>query len=312
MTIVSSDPSWWPFINSYHIFGYFTVAASVGVIYDWALTFGQEVELFWSRRWSLMTILYLSIRYIGLGYVVLKMLTNVPTISISDSGCRIMYNTLESTNEVVEVMLGVIMIARLNAMYQRSTKVLVFLVVIFLAVRIANAVMAAISMTQISVEEVVLSGTYGCNIEYAGNTILLYTITWILAIAFEILVLCLAVWIAIKQLRELRQHSTKCIFSDRLTVNVLMKTHLSYFASFVAVSGFYVGFFSPTLSANLNSPGTQIYLGFAQIFQFAQLFVLGPRLILSVREHHVKHLASPDSGTGTPIAFQEHMSVSSV
>lgn len=43
------------------------------------------------------------------------------------------------------------MIARLNAMYQRSTKVLVFLVVIFLAVRIANAVMAAISMTQISV-----------------------------------------------------------------------------------------------------------------------------------------------------------------
>jgi hypothetical protein len=43
------------------------------------------------------------------------------------------------------------MIARLNAMYQRSTKVLVFLVVIFLAVRIANAVMAAISMMQISV-----------------------------------------------------------------------------------------------------------------------------------------------------------------
>lgn len=86
MTIVSNDPSWWPFINSYHIFGYFTVAASVGVIYDWALTFGQEVELFWNRRWSLMTVLYLSIRYVGLGYVILKMLTNVPTISISDSG----------------------------------------------------------------------------------------------------------------------------------------------------------------------------------------------------------------------------------
>lgn len=141
------------------------------------------------------------------------------------------------------------MIARLNAMYQRSTKVLVFLVVIFLAVRIANAVMAAISLTQISVgksrlwtkdwvawahrqilEEVVLSGTYGCNTKYAGDTILLYTITWILAIAFEIIVLCLAVWIAIKQLRELRQHSTKCIFNDHLTIHVLMKTHLSYFA----------------------------------------------------------------------------------
>lgn len=223
-----------------------------------------------------------------------------------------MYDTLESTNEVVEVMLGVIMIARLNAMYQRSTKVLVFLVVIFLAVRIANAVMAAISMMQISVEEVVLSGTYGCKINYAGNTILLYTITWILAIAFEIIVLCLAVWSAMKQLRELRQHSIKCIFSDRSTVTVLMKTHLSYFASFVAVSGFYVGFFSPTLSANLNSPETQVYLGFAQIFQFAQLFVLGPRLILSIREYDAKRFASPDTASATSIAFQEHTSVNSV
>jgi hypothetical protein len=43
------------------------------------------------------------------------------------------------------------MIVRLHAMYQHSTKVLVFLVVIFLAVRIANAVIAAISMTRISV-----------------------------------------------------------------------------------------------------------------------------------------------------------------
>lgn len=223
-----------------------------------------------------------------------------------------MYNTLESTNEVVEVMLGVIMITRLNAMYQRSTKVLVFLVVIFLVVRIANAVMAAISMMHISVEEVNLSGTYGCAIDYAGNTILLYTITWILAIAFEILVLCLAAWIAIKHLRELRQHSTKCIFGDRLTVTVLMKTHLSYFASFVAVSGFYVGYFSPMLSANPNSLETQVYLGFAQIFQFAQLFVLGPRLILSVREYHAKRLAVPDTATATPIAFQEHASVSNV
>jgi hypothetical protein len=43
------------------------------------------------------------------------------------------------------------MIARLNAMYRRSRKVLVFLVVIFLAIRIANAVMAATSMMHISV-----------------------------------------------------------------------------------------------------------------------------------------------------------------
>jgi hypothetical protein len=55
---------------------------------------------------------------------------------------------------------------------------------------------------------------------------------------------------------------------------------------------------------------TQVYLGFAQIFQFAQLFVLGPRLILSIREYHANHLGT-DTATTTPIAFQEYTSTSS-
>ncbi|KAG1883297.1 hypothetical protein F4604DRAFT_1737433 [Suillus subluteus] len=40
-------------------------------MYDWALTFGQEVELIWRQRWSLMTFLYLIVRYVGMGYVVM-------------------------------------------------------------------------------------------------------------------------------------------------------------------------------------------------------------------------------------------------
>ncbi|KAG2055314.1 hypothetical protein BDR06DRAFT_954074 [Suillus hirtellus] len=308
MTLVSNDSSWWPFINSYRIFSYFTVAASVGVIYDWVLTFGQEVELFWKGRRSLMTVLYLSIRYVGIGYVILKVLINVPTISITSSGCRIMYITLESTNEVVYVMLGVILIARLNAMYQRSRKMLVFLVVIFLAIRIANAVMAAMSMIHISVEEVVLSGTYGCKVDYVENTVLLYTITWALAIGLELLLLGLTLWIAVKHLCELRRHSTRGVIGDCFTV--LVKTHLCYFASFVVVSCFYVGFSSPTLSGNLSSVETEFYLGVAQIFHFAQLFVLGPRLILSVRGHHAEDPVGSESDTVTTIAFSKRVPLS--
>jgi hypothetical protein len=185
------------------------------------------------------------------------------------------------------------MIARLNAMYRKSRKVLVFLVVIFLAIRIANAVMAATSMMHISVEEVVQSGAYICKIDYVRDTMRLYTITWILAIGWEILLLCLAVWIAVKHMREMRQHSPGGIIGDCFTA--LMKTHVSYFASFLAASCFYVGFSSPTLSANLNSSKTEVYLGFAQIFEFAQMFVLGPRLILSVREYRAELLADRDA-----------------
>ncbi|KAG2103696.1 uncharacterized protein F5147DRAFT_274531 [Suillus discolor] len=70
MTYVSNDPSYWPTI-SFNIFSsYWNVAAGVVVVYDWVLTLGQEIELVWRQRWSLMTVLYLIIRYIGIPYSV--------------------------------------------------------------------------------------------------------------------------------------------------------------------------------------------------------------------------------------------------
>ncbi|KAG1784979.1 uncharacterized protein HD556DRAFT_1451218 [Suillus plorans] len=60
------------------------VAAFMGVTYDWALTFGQEVELIWRQRWFLMTVMYLSVRYLGILSAVMYMLGSVPTILLSD------------------------------------------------------------------------------------------------------------------------------------------------------------------------------------------------------------------------------------
>ncbi|KAG1834910.1 hypothetical protein DFJ58DRAFT_211799 [Suillus subalutaceus] len=203
----------------------------------------------------------------------------------------------------------VIMIARLHAMYQRSRKVLVFLVVVFLAIRIANVVMGTISTMQIAAEEFVLSGTYQCMNGYAGDALFLGSMTWILGTVWEVLVLCLTVWIAVKHFRELRQHSTSGIIGDCFTV--LIKTHMSYFASFLAMSCFQIGLFSPMLSADMLSLDTQIYLGLAQIFQVMQLSVLGPRLILGVREYHAKLVANSDTATAmTSIAFQERIRMS--
>jgi hypothetical protein len=55
------------------------------------------------------------------------------------SWCRLDWNIMQ-----------VIIIARLYAMYQRSRKMLIFLIVVFLAIRITNAVIVAIMMTQVS------------------------------------------------------------------------------------------------------------------------------------------------------------------
>ncbi|KAG2038007.1 hypothetical protein BDR03DRAFT_955530 [Suillus americanus] len=182
-----------------------------------------------------------------------------------------MYVIWNWTGFMVFAMLWVIIITRLHAMYQGSRKIQIFLIVTFLVVNIFNGALGIISTTHSSGEELILSGTYQCSIGFAEDVILLDSITWILATMWEVLVLCLAAWIAVKHFRELRRHSAGGIVGDYFTV--LMKTHVVYFASFVGVSCLSLIILSPTISA---------------IVTVVQSFVLGPRLILGIREHHAK------------------------
>ncbi|KAG2359986.1 hypothetical protein BDR07DRAFT_1611035 [Suillus spraguei] len=203
------------------------------------------------------------------------------------------------------------MIARIHAMYQRSRKVLIPLILIFLPATIFVGIVAAITIRNISAEEVVIYGDYTCAIDLEGDYMLLDSITWILGTVWEFLALFLAVWIAVKRFRELRQRSTGGIISDCFTV--LMKTHMVYFASVVVFTCLGLGSFFSTISADVNLE-SQIYFGLIIMFRCVQMFVLGPRLILGVREYHAKLVADSDAATGmTSIAFQEpvHLSTSS-
>ncbi|KAG1798109.1 uncharacterized protein HD556DRAFT_220581 [Suillus plorans] len=311
MTIVSNDPTLWPTINAYSFSSYFSVAAFVVVTYDWALTFGQEVELVWRQRWSLMAVLYLGVRYLGIVYAALTILFHIPTLSLTDTVSWIVYVLWNWTAVVAFAMLCVIIVTRLHAMYQRSRKIQIFLVVNILVVNIFDGVIAVIAMVHASGEEVIFSGSHQCWITFTGDFLLLNSVAWILATVWEVFALCLAVWIAVKHFRELRRHSAGGIMGHCFTV--LMKTHVLYFASFVAVSCFALILdFSPTFSTFQNSLGIQTFYGMLQILQTIQLFVLGPRLILGVREYGAKLVANSDTYIGmNSIAFQERGDISS-
>ncbi|KAG2341281.1 hypothetical protein BDR05DRAFT_466077 [Suillus weaverae] len=312
MTVVLSDPSLWPLIYSNILLSYWTVAAGLVVVYDWVLTIGQEIELIWRQRWSLMTGLYLIIRYIGIPYYVLYILINMPSVSLADAVSNIMYYTINLINLIIRAMLGVIMIARLHAMYQSSRIMLIFLVLTFLSVNIACGVIAAIALQYIVWEELILSGTYMCNYEHVPSDIqLLISMIWMLNTAWEALVLCLSVWIAVKHLRDLRRlrgPSTGSTIGD--CFRVLIKSHVLYFAScFVGVSCLQLGYLSPELLISNSIAALALY-GTSQIFLGVQMFVLGPRLILSVREYHAKLVAGSDAETSmTSIVFQERVHV---
>ncbi|KAG2075467.1 hypothetical protein BDR04DRAFT_1115004 [Suillus decipiens] len=280
-------------INSDVVYSYWTVGASIVVVYDWILTLGQEVEL-------------IRIRYIGISYSVGS--ANMPRFSLTDARCSVAYYASNGTTVVVPAMLGVIMIARLYAMYQRSRIVLTILVIVFLAVNIACEVIVAVGLkgTRAIGEELILSGIYLCNYGYGGDIQLLFSMVWILNTIWEILALCFSVWIAVKHFRGLRRLGPWTGSTVRDCLRGLIKSHALYFAgavhtSFACVSSLQL---YPKPS-NSYSIGAQILYGALQILLVVQMFLLGPSLILSVREYHVELMAGSDTETGmSSIVFQ--------
>lgn len=197
------------------------------------------------------------------------------------------------------------MAARLYAMYLRSRKILVFLMTIFSTLTITCGLLAVLAIRKFSWDDLILSSTHQCVFEVRRKTQLelLLAGVWILRIVWEVIALCLAVWIAVKHLREMRWSSTGWSTGDCFMV--LMKSHVLYLAAFAAVSCFSLGCLSPNV-IDSSSVGAQIYYGILQIATFVQLFVLGPRLILSVRKHNAKQIAEAESGSCmTSMAFQD-------
>ncbi|KAG1793594.1 uncharacterized protein HD556DRAFT_462275 [Suillus plorans] len=192
------------------------------------------------------------------------------------------------------------MMTRIYAMYRRSKKMLIILVVLLLAATLATAVMTAIVNIDVSWEELILSGISRC-FDYTNPAAVYLTHeTLIPTLVWEMLALCLALWIVIKHFCEVRQMPTA-----GGSFMVLIKGHVVDFVCFAAVSCFNIGSLSPMLM-DASSPASNVYFGILQIVQPIQMFVLGPRLILDIREYHAKLVASSDEATGmSTIAFQE-------
>lgn len=301
MEVASNNPGWLPFIGSASFDSYFGVVSSAAVVYDWALTFAQELELVWVQRWSFMTVLYICARYIGILYSAITILWYLP-ISITNMNCTILYFIRAWIPVVVNAMLGVIIMIRIYAMYQRSTKMLVFLVVALLASTIASSILTVMENVGILVEEFTLSGYRECTFITEPDQMDMGFERFISFAIWEILAFILAVWIVIKHFRELRQSRTGSTTVD--SFRVLTKSHAFYFVAFAVVSCLSLGFLSPHVMFS-TSVGSLLYSSILQIIQMFQMFVLGPRLFLSIREYHAELVAKSDEGTYmTSIHFQ--------
>ncbi|OAX32961.1 hypothetical protein K503DRAFT_869856 [Rhizopogon vinicolor AM-OR11-026] len=328
MAPVIDDPVW--SINVQRILSYPIVASIALVVYDWgepeggtlrkellmityspALTFSQEFELVWMQKWSLMTVLYLGVRYTGIPYSVVIVMYGLPSVSMTDAVRTAVAFARLWMPYSVNAILNIIMITRLYAIYQRSRRMLIFLVIMLMANTVAGVVDIAVATRNMSMKEFVLAGTYMCIYTPEGNPQPAMDEAWVFGIAWEAFVLCLALWAAVQHIRELRRSSTGWTTGDYF--KVLMKAHVLYFIAFAVVSCFNVGLLSPN-TTDSSSVGVQIYDSIPEIASVVQMFMLGPRLILSIRQYHAKLVADSHSRIGiTAIASQEltHVTTSS-
>jgi hypothetical protein len=124
---------------------------------------------------------------------------------------------------------------------------LIFLVIIFLAVNIACVVLAVIGVKNIvsgkfylltcriqligqTPEEVILSGIHMCGLNYEGDVQLLASMVWMLNTVWEVLALCLSIWIAVKHFCDLQRLSPSTGLTTGDCFRVLIKSHVLYFA----------------------------------------------------------------------------------
>ncbi|KAG2104411.1 uncharacterized protein F5147DRAFT_775674 [Suillus discolor] len=285
-----NDPAWWPFLVWTRAYSNAAVVASVVVVYDWALTSGQEFELVWKQRLSLMNLLYISVRYVGILYAIISFLGNF------------FYSFQTWTPVVVNAMLAVIMTTRIYAMFQQSKPILIFLVIALLASTIASGVMLGIGNIGISGKEFVLSGYHICLVQIDTYRMNLNHEMVIPIAIWEILAFLLAVWIVILRFYEIRQSQSGSTIGDCFTM--LIKSHALYFLAFATVACFNIGDLAPGLRHS-TTVADDIYAGALRIARVLQMFVLGPRLILSIREYHSKLATRSDGGINmTAIAFQ--------
>ncbi|TBU51489.1 hypothetical protein BD310DRAFT_834222, partial [Dichomitus squalens] len=95
--------------------------------YDYALTIGAEVERFWMRRQSLVSLIFFLNRYLAL-------IGHVPMIyelfwvnDTSNTSCGTLHVYQEPLIVAIQTVIGVLQLFRTYALYNQSRRVLSFL-----------------------------------------------------------------------------------------------------------------------------------------------------------------------------------------
>ncbi|KAG2103068.1 uncharacterized protein F5147DRAFT_838607 [Suillus discolor] len=245
------------------------------IFYEYVLQFEKEVTFVWERQWSMMTYLYLVVRYFGILIAIISACWG-GLFYIPEAVSYGMFLFIQWSLSVYFCLGEVILIWRLYALYNQSKPILYVLLVLFIpivALYIAVDIYLWSRPSAISIQEVIITPNikYCAAFFHIGPMPAIYTS--IPVICYDIFLVVLAIAALGKHLKERKGLRMK----PNTYVIVIVQYHVIYFVLNLANQ-----IFMAILWANLST----VVMNLLLMFNDTAPFIIVPRLIISIWEAH--------------------------
>ncbi|KAH7903282.1 hypothetical protein BJ138DRAFT_171565 [Hygrophoropsis aurantiaca] len=218
---------------------YLTASAAAAVAYDHMLTFVDEMDLMWNRRWSLVTALYIVARYSG-SLSMIAMAAWYMCISWTYEVRINMYLVVNWSSNIFVLAMQAILLIRVYALCNRSKIVWMFLSTFYVLQAIVVVVMGALIFNPSVMRKYVISvsSALGSVAQYADiNPTAFYPPpqdSTILSVLFDAILLTFAMFAFVRHAMEARRLDGG--WSVNSLVRILVADHMLYFIWYVQTS----------------------------------------------------------------------------
>ncbi|KJA19154.1 hypothetical protein HYPSUDRAFT_204885 [Hypholoma sublateritium FD-334 SS-4] len=201
-------------------FKMYSLATFVMVYYDIIITFGDEVERIWKRKFTWFTLLWFLNRYVPpAGFAIITLAFHDPAWTSNEKFCDAIAFFPGILGAITSTVIDIIFVLRLYATFSANKAVLYFMVP-FLGAKEA-VVIWAVSSGQ---RQRLPAGLVGCVLVAGSDTgSLRFTSWWIAQLAFDSTVFVLTVYRALKMSRESRG-------GVRSLIDLILRDGVIYFA----------------------------------------------------------------------------------
>ncbi|KAG2137724.1 hypothetical protein BD769DRAFT_284772 [Suillus cothurnatus] len=251
------------------------VAVITLISYDYMLQFEKEVTFVWQRKWSVMTYLYLAVRYFGIFLAMIGAFWG-GLFYMSEAVSYGIFLVMQWSYSVYYCLAEVILIWRLYALYNQSKRLLYVLLGFFLpiiAIYVAVDIFLWSRPSAISMQEITLTPNikYCTAVFHVGPMPAIYAS--IPVICYDFFLLVLAIVALKKHLRERKELRMK----PNTYVVMIVRYHIIYF-----VLNLTSQIFMAMLWADLETVAMNLVL----LFNDTAPFIIVPRLIISIWDTH--------------------------